>query len=125
MKSLTIKCPALQEGCAGELGMAPGPLYKLGLSSSAGSGFCLGFGPDVIWPLAEHLENKMQPLVPLGLVLSGAGWEKLDWPAVAHALHAVPQTMLLEKLRVARRPANEATFNVFYYLLACGDGSLR
>ncbi|KAK2111480.1 Unconventional myosin-XVIIIa [Saguinus oedipus] len=33
--------------------------------------------------------------------------------------------MLLEKLRVARRPANEATFNVFYYLLACGDGTLR
>lgn len=33
--------------------------------------------------------------------------------------------MLLEKLRVARRPASEATFNVFYYLLACGDSTLR
>ena len=41
------------------------------------------------------------------------------------ALCAVLQTMLLEKLRVARRPAGEATFNVFYYLLACGDGTLR
>lgn len=35
------------------------------------------------------------------------------------------QTLLLEKLRVARRPANEATFNVFYYLLACPDSALR
>lgn len=40
-------------------------------------------------------------------------------------IYAVPQTMLLEKLRVARRPASEATFNVFYYLLACGDSTLR
>lgn len=39
--------------------------------------------------------------------------------------HLMPQTMLLEKLRVARRPASEATFNIFYYLLACGDGTLR
>lgn len=37
----------------------------------------------------------------------------------------VSQTLLLEKLRVARRPANEATFNVFYYLLACSDSALR
>lgn len=35
------------------------------------------------------------------------------------------QTLLLEKLRVAKRPANEATFNVFYYLLACSDSTLR
>ncbi|KFO75703.1 Unconventional myosin-XVIIIa, partial [Cuculus canorus] len=35
------------------------------------------------------------------------------------------QTLLLEKLRVARRPANEATFNIFYYLLACSDSALR
>lgn len=35
------------------------------------------------------------------------------------------QTLLLEKLRVARHPANEATFNVFYYLLACSDSTLR
>lgn len=35
------------------------------------------------------------------------------------------QTLLLEKLRVAKRPANEATFNIFYYLLACSDSALR
>ncbi|KFV69539.1 Unconventional myosin-XVIIIa, partial [Dryobates pubescens] len=35
------------------------------------------------------------------------------------------QTLLLEKLRVARRPSNEATFNIFYYLLACSDSALR
>lgn len=46
-------------------------------------------------------------------------------PLPLPTLYAVPQTMLLEKLRVARRPAGEATFNVFYYLLACGDAALR
>lgn len=40
-------------------------------------------------------------------------------------LHSGPQTMLLEKLRVTKRPANEATFNVFYYLLAGMDNALR
>lgn len=44
----------------------------------------------------------------------------LGLPSSPHTLYAVLQTMLLEKLRVARRPAGEATFNIFYYLLACG-----
>lgn len=35
------------------------------------------------------------------------------------------QTMLLEKLRVSRRPQAESTFNVFYYVLAAADSSLR
>ncbi|CAL8401830.1 unnamed protein product [Boreogadus saida] len=33
--------------------------------------------------------------------------------------------MLLEKTRVTRRPEGEATFNVFYYLLAGVDSSMR
>uniref|UniRef100_A0A2K6T9P8 Myosin XVIIIA n=1 Tax=Saimiri boliviensis boliviensis TaxID=39432 RepID=A0A2K6T9P8_SAIBB len=46
----------------------------------------------------------------------------LDFDQAGQVASASIQTMLLEKLRVARRPANEATFNVFYYLLAsCGD----
>ncbi|XP_012503749.1 PREDICTED: unconventional myosin-XVIIIa isoform X1 [Propithecus coquereli] len=49
----------------------------------------------------------------------------LDFDQAGQVASASIQTMLLEKLRVARRPANEATFNVFYYLLACGDSSLR
>lgn len=44
-----------------------------GLCSSPGSGFCPRFDCEVIWPLVEHLENKMQPLVPGGLGLSGVG----------------------------------------------------
>lgn len=35
------------------------------------------------------------------------------------------QTMLLEKMRVTRRPDGESTFNVFYYLMAGVDSSLR
>lgn len=35
------------------------------------------------------------------------------------------QTMLLEKLRVTKRPATESTFNVFYYMMAGADGNLR
>ncbi|XP_037663838.1 unconventional myosin-XVIIIa isoform X4 [Choloepus didactylus] len=49
----------------------------------------------------------------------------LDFDQAGQVASASVQTMLLEKLRVARRPAGEATFNVFYYLLACGDGTLR
>lgn len=49
----------------------------------------------------------------------------LDFDQAGQVASASIQTMLLEKLRVARRPAGEATFNVFYYLLACGDGALR
>ena len=37
----------------------------------------------------------------------------------------VLQTMLLEKLRVTKRPATESTFNVFYYMMAGADGNLR
>lgn len=35
------------------------------------------------------------------------------------------QTMLLEKMRVTRRPEGETTFSVFYYLMAGVDSSLR
>ncbi|XP_042298160.1 unconventional myosin-XVIIIa isoform X3 [Sceloporus undulatus] len=49
----------------------------------------------------------------------------LDFDQAGQVASASVQTMLLEKLRVARRPTNEATFNVFYYLLACPDSALR
>ncbi|XP_015736362.1 unconventional myosin-XVIIIa isoform X8 [Coturnix japonica] len=49
----------------------------------------------------------------------------LDFDQAGQVASASIQTLLLEKLRVARRPANEATFNVFYYLLACSDSALR
>ncbi|KAM6373015.1 LOW QUALITY PROTEIN: unconventional myosin-XVIIIa [Pluvialis apricaria] len=49
----------------------------------------------------------------------------LDFDQAGQVASASIQTLLLEKLRVAKRPANEATFNVFYYLLACSDSALR
>ncbi|XP_051848232.1 unconventional myosin-XVIIIa isoform X3 [Antechinus flavipes] len=49
----------------------------------------------------------------------------LDFDQAGQVSSASVQTLLLEKLRVARRPSSEATFNVFYYLLACGDSTLR
>ncbi|NXF55065.1 MY18A protein, partial [Oceanites oceanicus] len=49
----------------------------------------------------------------------------LDFDQAGQVASASVQTLLLEKLRVAKRPANEATFNVFYYLLACSDSALR
>ncbi|KAM9177215.1 unconventional myosin-XVIIIa isoform 1-T1 [Mergus octosetaceus] len=49
----------------------------------------------------------------------------LDFDQAGQVASASVQTLLLEKLRVARRPANEATFNIFYYLLACPDSALR
>ncbi|KAM6464667.1 unconventional myosin-XVIIIa isoform 4-T6 [Liasis olivaceus] len=49
----------------------------------------------------------------------------LDFDQAGQVASASVQTMLLEKLRVTKRPANEGTFNVFYYLLACPDNALR
>ncbi|XP_074869502.1 unconventional myosin-XVIIIa isoform X4 [Carettochelys insculpta] len=49
----------------------------------------------------------------------------LDFDQAGQVASASIQTMLLEKLRVTRRPASEATFNVFYYLLAGTDNALR
>ncbi|CAJ1064269.1 unconventional myosin-XVIIIa-like isoform X9 [Xyrichtys novacula] len=49
----------------------------------------------------------------------------LDFDQAGLVTSASIQTMLLEKTRVARRPEGEATFNIFYYLMAGVDSSLR
>ncbi|XP_039612628.1 unconventional myosin-XVIIIa-like isoform X5 [Polypterus senegalus] len=49
----------------------------------------------------------------------------LDFDQAGQIASASVQTMLLEKLRVTRRPEMETTFNVFYYLMAGADSSLR
>ncbi|XP_075760678.1 unconventional myosin-XVIIIa isoform X22 [Pelodiscus sinensis] len=49
----------------------------------------------------------------------------LDFDQAGQVASASMQTMLLERLRVTRRPANETTFHVFYYLLAATDNALR
>ncbi|XP_035535615.1 unconventional myosin-XVIIIa-like [Morone saxatilis] len=49
----------------------------------------------------------------------------LDFDQAGQVASASIQTMLLEKLRVSRRPEAESTFNVFYYMMAGADNSLR
>uniref|UniRef100_A0AAQ4S497 Myosin motor domain-containing protein n=1 Tax=Gasterosteus aculeatus aculeatus TaxID=481459 RepID=A0AAQ4S497_GASAC len=49
----------------------------------------------------------------------------LDFDQAGQVASASIQTMLLEKLRVSRRPDAESTFNVFYYMMAAADSSLR
>ncbi|XP_062869694.1 unconventional myosin-XVIIIa-like isoform X1 [Trichomycterus rosablanca] len=49
----------------------------------------------------------------------------LDFDQAGQVASASIQTMLLEKMRVARRPEAESTFNVFYYLMAGAEGSLK
>nr|XP_015222980.1 PREDICTED: unconventional myosin-XVIIIa isoform X15 [Lepisosteus oculatus] len=49
----------------------------------------------------------------------------LDFDQAGQVASASIQTMLLEKLRVAKRPEGESTFNVFYYMMAGADSSLR
>ncbi|XP_077448363.1 unconventional myosin-XVIIIa-like [Stigmatopora argus] len=49
----------------------------------------------------------------------------LDFDQSGLMTSASIQTMLLEKMRLTRRPEGESTFHVFYYLLAGVDGSLR
>uniref|UniRef100_A0A8C4GJN5 Myosin XVIIIAb n=1 Tax=Dicentrarchus labrax TaxID=13489 RepID=A0A8C4GJN5_DICLA len=45
----------------------------------------------------------------------------LDFDQTGQVASASIQTMLLEKLRVSRRPEAESTFNVFYYMMAGAD----
>nr|XP_046244062.1 unconventional myosin-XVIIIa isoform X11 [Scatophagus argus] len=49
----------------------------------------------------------------------------LDFDQAGQVASASIQTMLLDKLRVSRRPEAESTFNVFYYMMAGADNSLR
>nr|XP_057935142.1 unconventional myosin-XVIIIa isoform X11 [Doryrhamphus excisus] len=49
----------------------------------------------------------------------------LDFDQAGQVASASIQTMLLEKMRVGRRPENESTFHVFYYMLDGADGNLR
>uniref|UniRef100_A0A8C9SUD6 Myosin XVIIIAa n=1 Tax=Scleropages formosus TaxID=113540 RepID=A0A8C9SUD6_SCLFO len=49
----------------------------------------------------------------------------LDFDQAGQVASASVQTMLLEKLRVTRRPGDESTFHAFYYLMAGADGALR
>ncbi|XP_061637670.1 unconventional myosin-XVIIIa isoform X5 [Phyllopteryx taeniolatus] len=49
----------------------------------------------------------------------------LDFDQAGQVASASIQTMLLEKMRVSRRPENESTFNVFYYMMAGADSTLR
>uniref|UniRef100_A0A3B4V8H4 Myosin XVIIIA n=1 Tax=Seriola dumerili TaxID=41447 RepID=A0A3B4V8H4_SERDU len=49
----------------------------------------------------------------------------LDFDQAGQVASASIQTMLLEKLRVSRRPEGESTFNIFYYMMAGADSTLR
>ncbi|XP_056613682.1 unconventional myosin-XVIIIa isoform X4 [Triplophysa dalaica] len=49
----------------------------------------------------------------------------LDFDQTGQVASASIQTMLLEKLRVVKRPETESTFNVFYYMMAGADSTLR
>uniref|UniRef100_A0AAY5F189 Unconventional myosin-XVIIIa-like n=1 Tax=Electrophorus electricus TaxID=8005 RepID=A0AAY5F189_ELEEL len=49
----------------------------------------------------------------------------LDFDQAGQVASASVQTMLLERSRVTRHPEAETTFNVFYYLMAGADGSLK
>ncbi|XP_067306783.1 unconventional myosin-XVIIIa isoform X9 [Pseudorasbora parva] len=49
----------------------------------------------------------------------------LDFDQAGQVASASIQTMLLEKLRVVKRPETESTFNVFYYMMSGADSTLR
>ncbi|XP_051521866.1 unconventional myosin-XVIIIa isoform X3 [Myxocyprinus asiaticus] len=49
----------------------------------------------------------------------------LDFDQTGQVASASIQTMLLEKLRVVKRPEAECTFNVFYFMMAGADNTLR
>ncbi|XP_036053199.1 unconventional myosin-XVIIIa isoform X9 [Onychomys torridus] len=78
---------------------------------------------QALYTLLEAFGNS--PTIMNGSATRFSQILSLDFDQAGQVASASIQTMLLEKLRVARRPASEATFNVFYYLLACGDSTLR
>uniref|UniRef100_A0A8C5WBH7 Unconventional myosin-XVIIIa n=1 Tax=Microcebus murinus TaxID=30608 RepID=A0A8C5WBH7_MICMU len=78
---------------------------------------------QALYTLLEAFGNS--PTIMNGSATRFSQILSLDFDQAGQVASASIQTMLLEKLRVARRPANEATFNIFYYLLACGDSTLR
>ncbi|XP_045580630.1 unconventional myosin-XVIIIa isoform X10 [Salmo salar] len=49
----------------------------------------------------------------------------LDFDQAGQVASASVQTMLLEKLRVTKRPETESTFNIFYYMMSGADSTLR
>uniref|UniRef100_A0A8C6WTH0 Myosin XVIIIAa n=1 Tax=Neogobius melanostomus TaxID=47308 RepID=A0A8C6WTH0_9GOBI len=49
----------------------------------------------------------------------------LDFDQSGQVTSASIQTLLMEKARVTRRPEGESTFNVFYYLMAGAESSLK
>ncbi|KAM6946319.1 unconventional myosin-XVIIIa-like [Aplochiton taeniatus] len=49
----------------------------------------------------------------------------LDFDQAGQVASASIQTLLLEKLRVTKRPESESTFNVFYYVMAGADSTLK
>ncbi|XP_070250482.1 unconventional myosin-XVIIIa isoform X5 [Myotis yumanensis] len=96
------------------------------LATIAGTGGNKVFSVDkwqALYTLLEAFGNS--PTIMNGNATRFSQILSLDFDQAGQVASASIQTMLLEKLRVARRPASEATFNVFYYLLACGDGTLR
>lgn len=96
------------------------------LATIAGAGGNKVFSADkwqALYTLLEAFGNS--PTVMNGSATRFSQILSLDFDQAGQVASASIQTMLLEKLRVARRPAGEATFNVFYYLLACGDSALR
>ncbi|XP_066877729.1 unconventional myosin-XVIIIa isoform X8 [Kogia breviceps] len=96
------------------------------LATIAGSSGNKVFSVDkwqALYTLLEAFGNS--PTIMNGNATRFSQILSLDFDQAGQVASASIQTMLLEKLRVARRPAGEATFNIFYYLLACGDGTLR
>ncbi|XP_045559837.1 unconventional myosin-XVIIIa isoform X12 [Salmo salar] len=49
----------------------------------------------------------------------------LDFDQAGQVASASIQTMLLDKLRVTKRPETESTFNIFYYMMSGADSTLR
>ncbi|XP_076792367.1 unconventional myosin-XVIIIa isoform X12 [Arvicanthis niloticus] len=96
------------------------------LATIAGTGGTKVFSVEKWQALSTLLEAfGNSPTIMNGSATRFSQILSLDFDQAGQVASASIQTMLLEKLRVARRPASEATFNVFYYLLACGDATLR
>ncbi|KAG5843403.1 hypothetical protein ANANG_G00150580 [Anguilla anguilla] len=96
--------------------------YLLSIAGSSGKIFSVEKW-QAVYTILEAFGNSATPMN--GNASRFSQIVSLDFDQAGQVASASIQTMLLEKLRVTRRPEGEATFNVFYYMMAGADSSLR
>ncbi|XP_061074439.1 unconventional myosin-XVIIIa-like isoform X8 [Conger conger] len=96
--------------------------YLLTIAGTAGKSFSSEKW-QAVYTILEAFGNSATPINTTASRFSHI--VSLDFDQAGQLASASIQTLLLEKLRVTRRPEAEPTFNVFYYIMAGADANLK